>query len=81
MRSTLKFATYFLLPGVVALALVGAGMAQSSNVSIYATGLNNPRGLTFGHDGILYELVRMESSRRWQTICRQAKPTPPRAAW
>lgn len=54
MRSTLKFATYFLLPGVVALALVGAGMAQSSNVSIYATGLNNPRGLTFGQDGILY---------------------------
>jgi len=54
MRSTLKFARCSLLPGMAALALVGAGMAQSSNVSGFATGFNNPRGLTFGPDGILY---------------------------
>src|ERR1700686_5835354 len=54
MRSTLKFARCALVPGMASVALVGAAMAQSSNVSGFATGFNNPRGLTFGPDGILY---------------------------
>ena len=28
--------------------------AQSANVSVFAEGFNNPRGLTFGPDGSLY---------------------------
>jgi hypothetical protein len=37
---------------LTALALVSAD--ASSNVSVFATGLNNPRGLKFGPDGYLY---------------------------
>jgi hypothetical protein len=39
---------------VLALGLAGSALAQSANVSVYATGLNNPRGLKFGPDGYLY---------------------------
>lgn len=49
-----------LVPGVlVAIASLGlAAPAQaaglSPNASVFASGLNNPRGLTFGPDGLLY---------------------------
>ncbi len=43
-----------LLGTLLALALVPAALAQSSNVSVFASGLNNPRGLKFGPDGYLY---------------------------
>jgi hypothetical protein len=46
---------------VILIAAFAAGLAfpqtippLSSNVSVYATGLNNPRGMKFGPDGALY---------------------------
>jgi hypothetical protein len=39
---------------VMALVMAPAMMAQSTNVSVFASGLNNPRGLKFGPDGFLY---------------------------
>jgi len=37
-----------------ALYLIGSAWAQSPNVTVFASGLNNPRGLKFGPDGNLY---------------------------
>jgi hypothetical protein len=47
-----RFAGYALLAFACALAAIAQG--PSANVSVFSTGLNNPRGLTFGPDGYLY---------------------------
>ena len=43
-----------LLLAVLAFAVVPGLLAQSPNVSVFATGFNNPRGLKFGPGGNLY---------------------------
>jgi hypothetical protein len=48
-----RIAKQFLLPAMIALALTPALLAQPSP-TVFATGLNNPRGLKFGPDGFLY---------------------------
>jgi plastocyanin len=39
---------------VAAVALAGPAVASPTRVSVYATGLYNPKGITFGPDGTLY---------------------------
>lgn len=53
MKNKFRVTKVWVLLGTVCLCLVPSISAQSENVSVYFTGLNNPRGLKFGPDGNL----------------------------
>lgn len=54
MTKNSRMAKLCLVAGILVLLLAPMVLAQSSNQSVFATGFNNPRGLTFDHDGNLY---------------------------
>jgi hypothetical protein len=66
---------------LVALVLAGTGPAASSalspNVTVLASGLNNPRGLTFGPDGNLYVAEGGTGGALTTTAAQCAQVVPP----
>jgi hypothetical protein len=67
-----------LLLGVLVFAVVPGLLAQSQNVSVFASGFNNPRGLKFGPDGYLYVAEGgAGGSKSTVGMCRQANGAGP----
>lgn len=78
MKRKLSMAKLGLLLGAVCLALVPGLSAQSANVTVFATGLNNPRGLKFGPKGVNLFVAEGGTGGTRSTIgkCEQAAPGP-----
>jgi hypothetical protein len=51
MRSKVRGCTYFC---VLLMFLIAMSLLTHAQVTVFATGLNNPRGIKFGPDGFLY---------------------------
>ena len=78
MKRKLSTAKFGLLLGTVCLALVPGLSAQSANVTVFATGLNNPRGLKFGPKGVNLFVAEGGTGGTRSTIgkCEQAAGPP-----
>lgn len=68
----------WLLLGLLTLVVMPNLLAQSANISVFASGFNNPRGLKFGPDGYLY-VAEGGAGGSLSTIgqCRQANGVGP----
>jgi hypothetical protein len=78
MNRKLSMAKFGLVLGAVCLGLVPGLSAQSATVTVFATGLNNPRGLKFGPKGVNLFVAEGGTGGTRSTIgkCEQA-PGPP----
>jgi hypothetical protein len=76
MKNKFRVTKVWVLLGTVCLCLVPSISAQSENVSVYFTGLNNPRGLKFGPDGNLYVAEGGLGGTRFSTTSEQCEQVP-----
>ena len=76
MKNKFRVTKFWLLLVTVCLCLVPRLSAQSENVSVYFTGLDNPRGLKFGPDGNLYVAEGGLGGTRFSTTADQCEQVP-----
>ena len=76
MKNKVRVTKFWLLLVTVCLCLVPRLSAQSENVSVYFTGLDNPRGLKFGPDGNLYVAEGGLGGTSFSTTAEQCEQVP-----